>query len=282
MWRQIEQLKLTLEQVTQGQQVLGGPGGQQTVVGKGRSRPHARTSPNQDSLIYKIAQEKAQELAATNSSRYMSHATGPSDPESGESEEEDRNTAAPPPPQPKMKSSSIQTEGEVITMKPKRYSQRSKTVDPNALREKMLMSMEDYAQNQQYAPQQQAGYSQLPFNPYAAEFHTPPEQQEGTFTEAQLQQMLLLQRMAQSYQPPPQHHEYNPQQQMQANMMLQQQNQAAMMNSYVQHMPPQQVTRQMNDNTEMLSPSQQLKRSKAIPIVDPNNMIHMAQVIHES
>ena len=37
-----------------------------TVVGKGRSR-HTRTSPNQNSLIYKIAQEKAQEMAANQS-----------------------------------------------------------------------------------------------------------------------------------------------------------------------------------------------------------------------
>ena len=38
----------------------------------------------------------------------------------------------------------MQTEGEIVTVKPKRYSQRSKNVDPTALREKVreTMSME--------------------------------------------------------------------------------------------------------------------------------------------
>ena len=38
-------------------------------------------------------------------------------------------------------SSTVQTEGEIVTVKPKRYSQRSKNVDPNALREKVRETM---------------------------------------------------------------------------------------------------------------------------------------------
>ena len=70
IWKQLEQLRL--DQLRLGLDVQrvatqsrhreeGG-----TVVGKGRSR-HTRTSPNQNSLIYKIAQEKAQEMAANHS-----------------------------------------------------------------------------------------------------------------------------------------------------------------------------------------------------------------------
>ena len=71
IWKQLEQLRLDqlrlgldVQRVaTQSSRSYREEG---TVVGKGRSR-HTRTSPNQNSLIYKIAQEKAQEMAANQS-----------------------------------------------------------------------------------------------------------------------------------------------------------------------------------------------------------------------
>ena len=65
IWKQLEQLKL--EQLKLGldmQRVAHNRYKEEsgTVVGKGRSRP-IRISPNHNSLIYKIAQEKAQEMA---------------------------------------------------------------------------------------------------------------------------------------------------------------------------------------------------------------------------
>ncbi|KAL5261458.1 hypothetical protein ACHWQZ_G007236 [Mnemiopsis leidyi] len=153
IWKQLEQLRLDqlrlgLDVQRVATQSRYREEGQGTVVGKGRSR-HTRTSPNQNSLIYKIAQEKAQEMAANQSN------SSPTD-----SDQEDRVAVAYNDPQvqqphtdrsvatnisqPKFKSSTVQTEGEIVTVKPKRYSQRSKNVDPNALREKVreTMSME--------------------------------------------------------------------------------------------------------------------------------------------
>ena len=71
IWKQLEQLRLDqlrlgLDVQRVATQSRYREEGQGTVVGKGRSR-HTRTSPNQNSLIYKIAQEKAQEMAANQS-----------------------------------------------------------------------------------------------------------------------------------------------------------------------------------------------------------------------